>query len=108
MQKRKLHVWFLLGVLGDLGWQLVQAEPSNGCAHRHIETVWSLIYNVRRRIYPLEGYWLERVKRLGEPHPAQFMTEAEDDDIASVATFLASNDSKWITGELVRAGGGLR
>jgi len=30
------------------------------------------------------------------------------DDIASVATFLASNDSRWITGELVRAGGGLR
>lgn len=30
------------------------------------------------------------------------------DDIASVATFLASNDSKWITGELVHAGGGLR
>jgi len=29
------------------------------------------------------------------------------DDIASVATFLASNDSKWITGELVRTGGGL-
>src|SRR5260370_31347035 len=32
----------------------------------------------------------------------------QGDDIASVATFLASNDSKWITGELVRAGGGLR
>ncbi len=30
------------------------------------------------------------------------------DDIASVATFLASSDSKWITGELVHAGGGLR
>ena len=30
------------------------------------------------------------------------------DDIATVATFLASNDSRWITGELVRAGGGLR
>ena len=30
------------------------------------------------------------------------------DDIAGVATFLASNDSKWITGELVRVGGGLR
>ena len=30
------------------------------------------------------------------------------DDIASVATFLASDDSKWITGELIRAGGGLR
>jgi 3-oxoacyl-[acyl-carrier protein] reductase len=30
------------------------------------------------------------------------------DDIATVATFLASNDSHWITGELVRAGGGLR
>jgi 3-oxoacyl-[acyl-carrier protein] reductase len=30
------------------------------------------------------------------------------DDIASVTTFLASNDSNWITGELVRAGGGLR
>jgi len=29
-------------------------------------------------------------------------------DIASVATFLASSDAKWITGELVRAGGGLR
>jgi 3-oxoacyl-[acyl-carrier protein] reductase len=30
------------------------------------------------------------------------------DDIASVATFLASSDSKWITGELLSAGGGLR
>ncbi|WP_321476144.1 glucose 1-dehydrogenase [uncultured Paludibaculum sp.] len=30
------------------------------------------------------------------------------DDIASIATFLASDDSKWLTGELVRAGGGLR
>jgi 3-oxoacyl-[acyl-carrier protein] reductase len=30
------------------------------------------------------------------------------DDIAGIATFLASNDSKWITGELVRAGGGLQ
>lgn len=30
------------------------------------------------------------------------------DDIASVATFLASEDAKWLTGELVRAGGGLR
>jgi 3-oxoacyl-[acyl-carrier protein] reductase len=29
------------------------------------------------------------------------------DDIASAATFLASDDSRWITGELVRAGGGL-
>jgi 3-oxoacyl-[acyl-carrier protein] reductase len=29
-------------------------------------------------------------------------------DIASVAAFLASNDAGWITGELVRAGGGLR
>jgi 3-oxoacyl-[acyl-carrier protein] reductase len=28
-------------------------------------------------------------------------------DIASVATFLASNDSQWLTGELVRAGGGI-
>ena len=30
------------------------------------------------------------------------------DDIASVATFLASNDAEWITGELVRVAGGLR
>jgi len=30
------------------------------------------------------------------------------DDIASVAVFLSSNDSKWITGELVRTGGSLR
>src|SRR3982074_584684 len=30
------------------------------------------------------------------------------DDIATVAAFLASDDSKWITGELVRADGGLR
>ena len=30
------------------------------------------------------------------------------DDIATVATFLASDDAKWITGELIRAGGGLR
>ena len=30
------------------------------------------------------------------------------DDIATVATFLASDDAKWLTGELVHAGGGLR
>jgi 3-oxoacyl-[acyl-carrier protein] reductase len=30
------------------------------------------------------------------------------DDIATLATFLASSDAKWITGELVGAGGGLR
>ncbi|MGB6133562.1 MAG: glucose 1-dehydrogenase [Acidobacteriaceae bacterium] len=30
------------------------------------------------------------------------------DDIAGVAAFLASNDAKWITGEQIRAGGGLR
>jgi 3-oxoacyl-[acyl-carrier protein] reductase len=29
------------------------------------------------------------------------------DDIATVAAFLASDDAKWITGEIVRAGGGL-
>jgi len=30
------------------------------------------------------------------------------DDIAGVATFLASDDAKWVTGELLRVGGGLR
>jgi 3-oxoacyl-[acyl-carrier protein] reductase len=35
--------------------------------------------------------------RLGQP-----------EDIAAVATFLASNDAQWVTGELLRAGGGLR
>jgi 3-oxoacyl-[acyl-carrier protein] reductase len=30
------------------------------------------------------------------------------DDIATVATFLASDDAKWITGEVLRVGGGLR
>jgi 3-oxoacyl-[acyl-carrier protein] reductase len=30
------------------------------------------------------------------------------DDITSVATFLASEDSKWLTGELITASGGLR
>jgi 3-oxoacyl-[acyl-carrier protein] reductase len=29
-------------------------------------------------------------------------------DIASVAVFLASDDAKWLTGELIRTGGGLR
>ena len=29
-------------------------------------------------------------------------------DIASVAVFLASDDANWLTGELVKAGGGLR
>jgi 3-oxoacyl-[acyl-carrier protein] reductase len=30
------------------------------------------------------------------------------DDIAPVAVFLASDESKWVTGELIRVGGGLR
>jgi 3-oxoacyl-[acyl-carrier protein] reductase len=30
------------------------------------------------------------------------------DDIASIATFLASDDAKWLTGERILAGGGLR
>ncbi|MGJ5820793.1 glucose 1-dehydrogenase [Paludibaculum fermentans] len=32
----------------------------------------------------------------------------QGDDIATVATFLASSDSKWITGELIRVSGGIR
>lgn len=31
----------------------------------------------------------------------------QGDDIASVAVFLASEESRWITGELIRVGGGL-
>uniref|UniRef100_F4C9J7 3-oxoacyl-(Acyl-carrier-protein) reductase n=2 Tax=Sphingobacteriaceae TaxID=84566 RepID=F4C9J7_SPHS2 len=37
------------------------------------------------------------LRRIGEP-----------DDIAAVAAFLASDDSKWLTGELILASGGLR
>lgn len=32
----------------------------------------------------------------------------QPDDIASVVTFLASNDAKWVTGEVILASGGLR
>jgi 3-oxoacyl-[acyl-carrier protein] reductase len=32
----------------------------------------------------------------------------QPEDIATIAAFLASDDSKWLTGELVKAGGGLR
>ncbi|HEY1994522.1 MAG TPA: glucose 1-dehydrogenase [Edaphobacter sp.] len=32
----------------------------------------------------------------------------QPEDIATIATFLASDDSNWLTGELVKAGGGLR
>jgi 3-oxoacyl-[acyl-carrier protein] reductase len=32
----------------------------------------------------------------------------QPDDIASVVTFLSSDDAKWLTGEVIIAGGGLR
>jgi 3-oxoacyl-[acyl-carrier protein] reductase len=32
----------------------------------------------------------------------------QPDDIASVVTFLASEDAKWLTGELIIASGDLR
>jgi len=32
----------------------------------------------------------------------------QPDDIAKVAVFLASDDSNWLTGERLLAGGGLR
>jgi 3-oxoacyl-[acyl-carrier protein] reductase len=32
----------------------------------------------------------------------------QPNEIASIATFLASNDSGWITGEMLLASGGLR
>jgi 3-oxoacyl-[acyl-carrier protein] reductase len=32
----------------------------------------------------------------------------QPEDIATIATFLASDDSAWVTGELLKAGGGLR
>ena len=32
----------------------------------------------------------------------------QPDDIASIAVFLASNDSQWLTGERLLAGGGSR
>ena len=34
--------------------------------------------------------------------------EEQAEDIAPVAVFLASSDSAWITGETLRAAGGLR
>jgi len=33
---------------------------------------------------------------------------AHPDDIASIVVFLASEDAKWLTGELINASGGLR
>jgi len=30
------------------------------------------------------------------------------DDIASAVTFLATEDAKWVTGETLQVGGGLR
>jgi NAD(P)-dependent dehydrogenase (short-subunit alcohol dehydrogenase family) len=38
------------------------------------------------------------VQRLGDP----------ETDIAPIAVFLASNDSYWLTGEQLLAGGGVR
>jgi 3-oxoacyl-[acyl-carrier protein] reductase len=32
----------------------------------------------------------------------------QPNDIASIATFLASDDSHWLTGEQLYAGGGMR
>lgn len=32
----------------------------------------------------------------------------QPDDIASIAVFLASDDSRWLTGQLIGAGGGFR
>ena len=31
----------------------------------------------------------------------------QPDDIASVATFLASDDSKWVTGQVLNVAGGI-
>lgn len=33
---------------------------------------------------------------------------ATPDDIAAVAVFLVSDDARWITGELIKAGGGFK
>jgi 3-oxoacyl-[acyl-carrier protein] reductase len=32
----------------------------------------------------------------------------QSDDIADIAVFLASDDARWLTGEKLLAGGGLR
>jgi 3-oxoacyl-[acyl-carrier protein] reductase len=32
----------------------------------------------------------------------------QPEEIAAIVTFLASNDSGWLTGELINASGGLR
>jgi NAD(P)-dependent dehydrogenase (short-subunit alcohol dehydrogenase family) len=61
--------------------------------------------------------WLNQFRRLRlryEKRPDMhlaFLTLAragQPDDIASVVTFLASEDAKWLTGELIIASGDLR
>ena len=50
--------------------------------------------------------------RQAEPHGAECFcaieTRGGSKFLLIDATFLASNDSKWLTGEIVRAGGGIR
>ena len=55
-----------------------------------------------------KGIGSAMAKSLAAEGASVIVNYASCDDIASVATFLASNDAKWITGELVRVGGGLR
>ncbi len=55
--------------------------------------------NAGMRAGEMEAATVQRTPlgRLGEP-----------DDIADAATFLASEDARWITGEQIRVAGGLR
>ena len=51
---------------------------------------------------------------IGSPFQAQFeaMTPlgriGQPDDISPIAVFLASDDAKWVTGEIILAGGGMK
>jgi NAD(P)-dependent dehydrogenase (short-subunit alcohol dehydrogenase family) len=42
-----------------------------------------------------QAHRMQTLKRVGEP-----------DDIASVVTFLASDEGRWITGQTIHVGGG--
>jgi 3-oxoacyl-[acyl-carrier protein] reductase len=51
---------------------------------------------------------------IGSDFEKQFVAQTplgrigQPDDIAGIAVFLASDDSRWLTGELLLATGGLR
>lgn len=110
------HPWAKTPVQLARGWTWYERDTTPSPRQRqllpgqHLEPVHHMPHPRQRSRVPMRNHphiVAEVVQRLGQPHQALAMDRvAGPDDIGDIMAFLASDDSRWITGQRIEASGG--